>query len=70
MDIWSKEHFDVKGDIVVGIPARDVLLVTGSEDTENLVKMRKIAADIFETGAHIITDSLFVFRSGIFQILE
>ncbi|WP_115717164.1 DUF1444 domain-containing protein [Gallaecimonas mangrovi] len=31
--LWDHKNFDVKGDIVVFVPARNVVLVTGSKDT-------------------------------------
>ena len=37
-DIWNKENFNVKGDIVVFVPSRDAVLVTGSKDREGLKK--------------------------------
>ncbi len=40
--LWTAENFPVKGDIVVFVPARDVVLVTGSEDDEGLRKAREI----------------------------
>lgn len=35
-DYWNKKTFDVAGDIVVFVPARNVVIVTGSEDKEGL----------------------------------
>jgi uncharacterized protein YtpQ (UPF0354 family) len=40
--IWSGLKEAVRGDVVVAIPSRDVLVVTGSEDAEGIQKMKKI----------------------------
>ncbi len=70
LDIWNKENFDVKGDIVIAVPSRDVLLVTGSEDNENLIKMKEMAIDIVQSGDHIITDNLFIYKNGNFELFD
>ena len=43
-EIWSREVFRVEGDIVVFVPARDVLLVTGSEDKDGLARARDLVS--------------------------
>lgn len=43
--IWNAENFPVAGDIVVFVPSRDVLLITGSEDQEGLSKARELVAN-------------------------
>jgi len=37
-NLWTKEQFPVKGNIVVYVPSRDLVLITGSEDKENLLR--------------------------------
>ena len=41
-ELWSRDVFRVAGDIVVFVPARDVLLVTGSEDADGLARAREL----------------------------
>lgn len=65
-DIWSDGRIKVNGDIVVAVPARDVILVTGSRNREGLRGMRKIAADLMAKSAYRLTDTLFVYRNGRF----
>lgn len=43
---WNKEVFNVEGEIIAFVPARNVVIVTGSEDTEGM----HIAAHIAESG--------------------
>lgn len=61
--IWSKQQFPVKGDIVVYVPARDVVLITGSEDIVSLATIQEILFDK-QGFAHPISNSGFVFKSG------
>lgn len=43
---WTKKNFDVAGEIVVFVPARNVVIVTGSEDKEGL----RLAARVAQSG--------------------
>ena len=68
LDIWDKENFQIKGDIVIGIPARDLLLISGSEDEENKQNLIRTIKDINETGNHIVSDKLFILKNGKFEV--
>jgi uncharacterized protein YtpQ (UPF0354 family) len=65
-EIWSGGQIKVKGDIVVAIPARDALLVTGSRDRTGVRRMRELAAKLAAEGPYGLTDALFVYRNGLF----
>jgi uncharacterized protein YtpQ (UPF0354 family) len=65
-DIWSGGQIKVNGDIVVAIPARDVLLVTGSRSRNGLKAIRELAAKYVATEPHRLIDTLFVYRNGRF----
>jgi uncharacterized protein YtpQ (UPF0354 family) len=67
--IWSSGQFQVQGEIVVAIPTRDLLLVTGSESTESLEKLRELAKEAYEGGSYRLTPKLFVYRNGKFEWL-
>jgi uncharacterized protein YtpQ (UPF0354 family) len=62
--IWSKGNFDVDGDLVVAIPSRDLLLVTGSRDTEGLKRLRKLAVRMVAEGSYHLTPELFLRKDG------
>jgi len=64
-ELWSGGQIKVDGEIVVAIPARDLLLVTGSNSQSGLRDMRKMIAKAME-GPHRLTDMLFVYRAGEF----
>ena len=66
-EIWSGGQIKVKGDIVVAVPARDALLVTGSQNRAGLTAVRAMAADIVAKGPYALVDTLFVYRGGRFS---
>lgn len=49
-DIWTTDNFKVKGDIVVAIPNRDMLMVTGSKDEQGIKTIRDVTIESFATG--------------------
>ena len=69
LDIWSKENFKVNGEIVVGIPSRDLLIITGKNDTENIKKLKQTINEINENGDHLVSEKLFEYKNGKFETL-
>lgn len=63
--IWSGDQIKVNGDVVVAVPAKDVILATGSRDRKNLKAIRQLAHDLAK-GSYGLTDTLFVYRKGRF----
>jgi uncharacterized protein YtpQ (UPF0354 family) len=57
----------VDGDLVVAIPARDVLMFTGSNNKEGLKEIRQVAQKMVTEAPHRLTPELFVYRDGRFQ---
>ncbi len=68
--IWTHEQMDVQGHIVVAIPTRDLLLVTGSGYPEGIDKVRQMAQQAYGEGAYRLTPKLFVYRDGCFTEFE
>jgi uncharacterized protein YtpQ (UPF0354 family) len=62
--IWTRDNFSVKGDIVIAIPSRDLLLVTGSRDVAGLKRLRALAEETVEKRSYHLTAQLFVRRDG------
>ncbi len=67
-DIWTRDNFDVAGDIVTFVPARDVLLVTGSEDAEGLALARELIAN--NEWSYFISEHAFVRTSDGWAVLD
>lgn len=64
-DLWRSGSIAVDGEIVVAMPTRDMLLVTGSHNGKGLDAMRRIVAKL-AAEPHRLTDRLFVYRGGRF----
>lgn len=67
-DIWNKENFPVDGELIIGIPARDILLITGTNDLENIEKLKNTIEEINENGDHLVSDKIFIFKNGKFEV--
>lgn len=69
--IWNQENFPVEGDIVIAIPNRDVLLVTGSNTQEKALKeLEEMCADSYRTANHAISEKLFIWTGNKFMSWE
>jgi uncharacterized protein YtpQ (UPF0354 family) len=62
--LWDQLTEIVHGDPVAAVPARDVLLFTGSESPEGLAAIRTRATDIARNGDHVISETLLRRRDG------
>jgi uncharacterized protein YtpQ (UPF0354 family) len=69
-DWWEGRPIKVDGDYVVAIPARDVLMVTGSNNEAGIAQLRALARQTVQNGTYAIVDTLFVFRDGRFERFE
>jgi len=68
--IWGSGQIEVDGEIVVAIPARGILIVTGSDNKPGLKTVRELAAKTSAEAAYRLTPHLFVFRHGRFEVFE
>ena len=66
-DIWSGGQIKVDGEIVVAVPSRDVLLVTGSRNEKGIRELRKLAKEAAADNSYSLSDLLFVYRNGKFE---
>ena len=55
---------EVDGELVVGVPARDVFTATGSRDEQGLAKLRWVADRVWARGDHLLSPHLLVRRDG------
>ncbi len=65
--MWTAGQFKVEGEIVVAIPARDLLFVSGSNSPQGIARLRDLAAKIVKQSPYHLTHALFVFRNGKFE---
>ncbi|MBN9692912.1 MAG: DUF1444 family protein [Verrucomicrobia bacterium] len=64
--IWSDGEMDVSGDVVVAVPTRDLLLVTGSQNPQGIEKVRQMVKEASTAGSYRLTQKLFVYRNDRF----
>ncbi len=64
--LWTKENFDVKGDIIISIPTRDLLLITGSKDKKGMETIAKSTKEAYESGSYYLTPELFIWKGKKF----
>ncbi|MFY7733678.1 MAG: DUF1444 family protein [Bacteroidia bacterium] len=67
LNIWDKDNFDVKGEIIIGIPSRDLLIITGKDDSKNKEKLQNIITEINESGDHLVSKEMFEYINGKFK---
>jgi uncharacterized protein YtpQ (UPF0354 family) len=67
--IWKELEQDVDGDLVVAVPARDLLLLTGTKTPGGIAKLRELAKKAYRDSSYQLTDSLFVRSKGKFMKL-
>ena len=66
---WADVAGAVPGDIVIGVPARDVVIVTGSRSPAGLAKARRTVDRVFlADGSNLLMRDLLVRRGGGWQI--
>jgi uncharacterized protein YtpQ (UPF0354 family) len=62
--VWTNLPPDVHGDPVVAIPTRDLLIFTGSEDSQGIAKLKEFVQQATAQGSYRLTSKLFVRRGG------
>jgi uncharacterized protein YtpQ (UPF0354 family) len=65
-DFWNFAKIDVDGELVAAVPARDFLLVTGSQDTVGMTRLKQLAQSIASKAPYRLTPKLFVRRHDRF----
>lgn len=65
---WARFQRTVPGELVVGVPARDVVIVTGSLSRPGLDRVRRAVDRVFSVGdQHLLSRDLLVWRHGGWQ---
>jgi hypothetical protein len=67
-DFWARLEGAVPGELVVGVPSRDCVVVTGSQSGPGLEKAKRCVERVFYAGGdHLISRSLLVRRGGAWE---
>lgn len=65
---WDSLEDSIPGELVVGVPARDVVIVTGSESRPGLERARRAVDRVFFAGdQHLLTRHLLARRRGAWE---
>lgn len=68
---WESLEGSIPGEIVVGVPARDVVIVTGSQSRPGLEKARRAVDRVFFAGeGHLLTRRPLVRRRGAWEVFD
>jgi uncharacterized protein YtpQ (UPF0354 family) len=66
---WDGLAGSVPGDIVIGVPARDVVILTGSRSPAGIAKARRAVDRVFYAGgAHLLLRDLLIWQGGGWDI--
>lgn len=69
-DFWDRMAHSVPGDVVVGAPAQDVIMMTGSASRQGLERVRRAVDRIFFAGGRtLLLRDLLVRRRGQWEVL-
>lgn len=66
-DIWNSDNFKVDGEIVIAIPNRDLVFITGSNNSIQIERLEKIVEESYENGNHSITSKFFKWNGEKFM---
>lgn len=70
-ELWTDGRLDVRGEIVMAVPSRELLLVTGTGNEEGMARLKEVAEEVHREGApYRLSKSLFVYRGGKFEVLR
>jgi uncharacterized protein YtpQ (UPF0354 family) len=66
---WDELAGSVPGDIVIGVPARDVVILTGSRSESGIAKARRAVDRVFFAGGpHLLLHDLLIRRDGDWDV--
>ncbi len=71
LDIWNHDNFPVDGEIIIGIPSRDLLFITGENQKDDIEELKISIKEINEVGDHIVSNKLFKLNNlNHFEVYE
>ncbi|MBN9382948.1 MAG: DUF1444 family protein [Chitinophagaceae bacterium] len=68
--IWEQLEPQIDDTLVIAVPSRDVVLVTGEHKKEFLSSLRQKAREIYEKGDHPISELLYRRVNGKWEVFE
>lgn len=68
--LWTEENLPVDGEFVIAIPNRDLLFITGSNNTEFIEELKKISKNSHESGSYPISHHLYKWDGERFRRMQ
>ena len=68
--LWTKENFQVDGDLVIVVPNRDLVMITGSNNKKEIERISKIAQDSYKNGNYPVSPYLYRWNGHKFERYE
>lgn len=67
-ELWNKENFPVDGDILIGVPSRDLVFITGSKNKDNVKKLKETIQEVDATGSNLVSNKMYILKNGKFEL--
>lgn len=68
-NVWTGQDIPYQDNVVIAIPARDVLLVADAKNPDAISKLREMVKKSMENSSYTLTDQLFIYKNGKFERL-
>lgn len=66
-EVWTKENLPVNGSLIIAVPNRDLVLVTGTNNKWGIDKIKKFAKEGYTQGQYPISPKLFKWNGHKFE---
>jgi hypothetical protein len=68
--LWSSEALSVRGNFLIGVPARDDLVITGIDDPFDVFRIADFVNNLYQAEQYPISARLYVWHASRFVPLE
>ncbi len=69
-NVWSTRSMQALGKIIIAIPAKGLLFVTGDHDPDTVDRIREKASEAWENGTNKLVPDLFTWTGTKFEVLK
>jgi hypothetical protein len=69
-DLWNTIEKEMGHAPIMGVPARDIVFFTSSENTAGIVEMRKKVSEIYDSSDHPISKVLYIWKDESWVIYK
>ncbi|MCF2872449.1 DUF1444 family protein [Octadecabacter sp. G9-8] len=69
-ELWVSVAQQMEDDIVMIVPARDLIIVAPASNTAEVAFLRSVRTDILENGTHQLSDLMYIWRDGRWAVFD